>query len=372
LWWLLRDTPARREDFKKIINDVNVRFPLKFCAHRWAENVNVIRRALDIWPAIEKYVKHVQEPHNAKIKPSSASYKTIEKAIHNPLTTCRLQFALSLALQLHPFQTKFQSDWPLVTLLPEAVGALLTSVLARFIKHSVLQPAQNNWKELLKIDVSQCSNYRQLDDIDYGFSAKTSLSNLPSTVPPSKILEFKTFCRKSLVALTEKLLKHNPLRHSFLCNMESLSPSAIIRDPDAASQRFENILLQMIRDRRLTTEKCDEVLSQYRQFILSSDVSKFNASTDRLDDFYNSVLYGNDPLRALLDVINTLLALSHGQATFERGFSVNKNMLREGLSSDTIISLRQVSFSIRDVFIVWLCFSFALVFLIFSGSRCSC
>jgi hypothetical protein len=245
-------------------------------------------------------------------------------------------------------------------------------VLARFIKHSVLQPAQNNWKELLKIDVSQCSNYRQLDDIDYGFSAKTSLSNLPSTVPPSKILEFKTFCRKSLVALTEKLLKRNPLRHSFLCNMESLSPSAIIRDPDAASQRFENILLQMIRDRRLTTEKCDEVLSQYRQFILSSDVSKFNASTDRLDDFYNSVLNGNDPLRALLDVINTLLALSHGQATVERGFSVNKNMLREGLSSDTIISLRQVSFSIRDVFIVWLCFSFALVFLIFSGSRCIC
>jgi hypothetical protein len=178
LWWLLHDTPARREDFKKIIKDVNVRFPLKLCAHRWAENVNVIRRALDIWPAIEKYVKHVQEPHNAKIKPSSASYKRIEKAIHNPLR-CRLQFALSLALQLHPFQTKFQSDWPLVPLLPEAVGALLTSVLARFIKHSVLQPAQNNWKELLKIDVSQCSNYRQLDDIDYGFSAKTSLSNLP-------------------------------------------------------------------------------------------------------------------------------------------------------------------------------------------------
>jgi hypothetical protein len=133
-------------------------------------------------------------------------------------------------------------------------------VLARYIKHSVFQPAQNNWKALLKTDVSQCSNYRQLYDIDYGFSTKTSLSNFLSTVPPSKILEFKTSCRKSLVALTEKLLKRNPLRHSFLCNMLSVSPSAIIRDP--ASQRFENILLQMIRDRRLTTKKCDEVLSQ--------------------------------------------------------------------------------------------------------------
>ena len=41
-WWLFKDSPARREDFTEVTRSSI--FPLKFCSHRWVENVQVAER----------------------------------------------------------------------------------------------------------------------------------------------------------------------------------------------------------------------------------------------------------------------------------------------------------------------------------------
>ena len=48
LYYLYKDTPARREDFTTATGS-NV-FPLKFSGHCWVENVAVAERAMEIWP----------------------------------------------------------------------------------------------------------------------------------------------------------------------------------------------------------------------------------------------------------------------------------------------------------------------------------
>ena len=49
LYYLFKDAPARREDYTRIL-------PLKFCGHRWLENVPVCERALALWQSIEAFV----------------------------------------------------------------------------------------------------------------------------------------------------------------------------------------------------------------------------------------------------------------------------------------------------------------------------
>eukprot|EP00117_Sycon_ciliatum_P040123 scpid49772/ scgid29541/ len=46
LHWLFHDDPARREDYVELSGSST--FPLKFCGHRWLENVPVAERLLDI------------------------------------------------------------------------------------------------------------------------------------------------------------------------------------------------------------------------------------------------------------------------------------------------------------------------------------
>ena len=44
LYWLFKDSPARRQDFVSITGSSV--FPKQFCSHRWVENVTVVERAL--------------------------------------------------------------------------------------------------------------------------------------------------------------------------------------------------------------------------------------------------------------------------------------------------------------------------------------
>lgn len=38
--WCLKDTPARRDDYAKAVNNENPLMPLRFCKTHWTENVN--------------------------------------------------------------------------------------------------------------------------------------------------------------------------------------------------------------------------------------------------------------------------------------------------------------------------------------------
>ena len=108
LWQLFHDIPARREDFVKLTGSTV--FPLKFCPHRWVEDVVVAEWAHQMWPNIKKYVSSFRAP--PKKAPQTASYATIKEACEDPLTVTKLEFFITVAKQLQPFLLKFQTDAP--------------------------------------------------------------------------------------------------------------------------------------------------------------------------------------------------------------------------------------------------------------------
>ena len=96
-------------------------FPLKFCPHRWVEDVVVAERTHQMWPNIQKYVSSFRAiPKKA---PQTASYTTIKEACEDPLTMTKLEFFISVAKPLQPFLLKFQTDAP--------NGSILGTVIER-------------------------------------------------------------------------------------------------------------------------------------------------------------------------------------------------------------------------------------------------
>lgn len=101
---LFLDAPARREDFVAVTGQSP--FPLKFCAHRWIENVRVIEQVLLLWSDVKEYVE-VARSKGVNL-PKCASFQNLLDFCCDPLAIAKLKFALAVAVALQPFLTVFQ------------------------------------------------------------------------------------------------------------------------------------------------------------------------------------------------------------------------------------------------------------------------
>ena len=65
--------------------------------------------------------------------------------------------------------------------------------------------------------------------------------------------------------------------------------------------------------------------------------ASFNEENDRFDMFYFST-FNMGKYKELSIILKTILALSHGNASVERGFSVNKNMANVNISQESSVA----------------------------------
>lgn len=66
------------------------------------------------------------------------------------------------------------------------------------------------------------------------------------------------------------------------------------------------------------------------------------SENSRLDTFFFNEIGTNKEYGILFTVIKLCLSLSHGQATVERGFSLNTNLIVENLQEESIVAQRIV------------------------------
>jgi len=80
----------------------------------------------------------------------------------------------------------------------------------------------------------------------------------------------------------------------------------------------------------------------------SEKFSNLNLSTDRLDELFSTHM-NTEPYQRLFKVVPLLLVLSRGQASVERGFSVNKELEVENLSNQSHVAQRLVCDHVKAV-----------------------
>ena len=111
---------------------------------------------------------------------------------------------------------------------------------------------------------------------------------------------------------------------------------------------------QLVAVRRIKESDCDALIQKYTCFLDnirtfgSEKFSNFNLSTDRLDELFSTHM-NTEPYRRFFKAVQLLLVLSHGQASVERGFSVNKELEVENPSNQSLVAQRLVCDHIKAV-----------------------
>lgn len=347
LWYLFADSPARREDYTAITD--SKQFPLRFCSTRWVEDVPVAERAIDIWTNICRYIDSVCSRPKSK-QPSSSSFAQVVKATHDVLTLPKLHAFVRIAKYLSPFLSSFQSDSPLVPFLATELYVVLNNLLESVANRSVMDSL--SMSSVVTLDLDDKNVLKVPKKITIGFACNEALKK--ANLSEAKLVEFKTECRTFYVTTAKKMIERSPLGLPIVRNMACLNPKTISTEhSDKQIKMFDNILSKMVRLKLLKTGECDDLIDEHKCFIKfiqqehKEEFMEFSMSEGtRLDNFLQKFLEKPKYLK-LWNFVKTLLILSHGQASVERGFSVNKDILRTNLTEKNLVALRLVSDSVQ-------------------------
>lgn len=117
-------------------------------------------------------------------------------------------------------------------------------------------------------------------------------------------------------------------------------------DKEGCCAKFNVVLSKLVKCRRLNIRACDSLVLQYSEFLdlaikaEKSAFEEFNFKVDRLDIFLQKQIGSVSSLSKLWDLLRELLILSNpSQATVERGFSVNWQVMIKNSKEQTFTKI---------------------------------
>ncbi|KAG1651529.1 Structural maintenance of chromosomes flexible hinge domain-containing protein 1 [Nymphon striatum] len=344
LYYLFKDAPARKEDYVNVTSATLM--PLKFVKHRWLENVPVCQRALDTWDSIVKFVKATQS--GQLNKPNNKSYEIVKECVNDKCFLAKLHFFKCIASLLQPFLKKYQTDKPMMPFISDDLCMIIRTLMRRFIKNEYLECSN---EKLIKIDVSDKNLQVNYKKIDIGYASEKLKNVKPSE---REILEFRMECKACLVDLLKKLLEKCPATYSLVRHLSCLNPVNMASDKEVCSAKFKKVLMLLLSSGRISEKDCDPLLQEYGLFLDNIPVfgtikfSNFDNSTNRLDSLFFEYMSGPNYIQ-LLSVVKLILVMSHGQASVERGFNINKEIEVENMKEHTLVARRMVCDHVNTV-----------------------
>ena len=126
-------------------------------------------------------------------------------------------------------------------------------------------------------------------------------------------------------------------------------------DKGGCFAEFKVVLKKLVECQRLNIRDCYSLVLLYSKFldlatkVETSAFEEFNFKVDRLDLFLQKHIGSVRSLSKLWDLLRKLLILSHGQATVERGCSVNRQVMIENMKEQTCIAQRTIHDHIQSI-----------------------
>ena len=169
-----------------------------------------------------------------------------------------------------------------------------------------------------------------------------------------QVFEFRRSCKAFLITMVKKLVDKSFLTYPLVRYMNFLDPRIFFAKKETSAEKCTRILHIMSEAGCITANECDKVMHQFNHFhdnsfTADSEAFKgFSVETGRVDTFYFDRLANKADLKELWRVVK-FLALSHGQATVERGFSSNKEVMVENLAQHSLVAQRVICDHVRSV-----------------------
>ena len=117
---------------------------------------------------------------------------------------------------------------------------------------------------------------------------------------------------------------------------------------DACLLKFGGLVDILYEHKRLSLNDAEDAKSQYEEFMSNvvrpngDEFAKFDFASHRVDKFLSNYLAASEKYAMLWKVYIFVFVLSHGQASIERGFNVNGEVLVENLGEESLVSQRLV------------------------------
>ena len=144
--------PVRREDYISAAGQ-NAQYPLRFCKHRWLENVSVAQRAIDVLPSVQTFVKASRKEKRIQTK----SFEVVSDAISDLLLEAKLSCFVSIASLVEPFMVLYKSDKQMLPFISSDMDKLIGQIMRQFIKSKIIDEASTT----LQLFEYWCDKYRQ-------------------------------------------------------------------------------------------------------------------------------------------------------------------------------------------------------------------
>ena len=155
------------------------------------------------------------------------------------------------------------------------------------------------------------------------------------------LIHFKTDVKHFYKALVGKLVERSSLTYELVNKLDSLNPHTIAnRSLSTLGKKFEGVLMYLNDAKLMTVDRCDDGKREYKLFVEKTkqdyheEPKDFDVKTDRLDDFFKNACPSND-FPMMWNILEIVFILSCGNAEVERGFSVNKDILKDNMSRET-------------------------------------
>lgn len=331
LFYLFQDSPARREDFMKITNCSAL--PLKFCGHRWLENIPAAERAIAIWPAILEYI--ISAKNGKIVEPTCKSFKTVSAYEKDILILAKLQCFVFIAKILRPFLTKFQKDEPLSPFLAKDLFQMVKRMYSLILDPDYMVTLTKPAKVQSPKDIDK-KHYLHHKKIQIGHQAETAVEKEKKKASELQIMEMRIGFQAAVKGCISKILDKSPLKYKFCQDISCLDPENM--RSDSAPAAFKSAVKHLNTQGWIADSEVDECIFQFNTLRDRLGHIPFLA-TDRLDIFLGEHL---EDLPELKKVVNVILILSHGNAEVERGFSVNKEVTVENLHEESLVARRLI------------------------------
>lgn len=170
-----------------------------------------------------------------------------------------------------------------------------------------------------------------------------------SNVSDKEKLQFLFECRGAIIGMIDKIRKKCPIAYALCRDLKCLDPQVILFEKETELVKcFTNVLKFVYEADLIDFQKCDDAIHEYGEFLVyaktEADFLKFMKydSNSRLDVLFKKHMGDNMQFTHCWIIVNKVLLLSHVQASVERGFSTNKEMLRDNMQDDTVVALRLV------------------------------
>ena len=312
-------------------------FPEKFCQTRWVEDVKIANRALVVWPSIKKYVRATEALPKSK-RPSCASYCVLLNATKDPLIPAKFQAFKAAAAELIYFLEAFQADKPMLPFLHQYLHEIYRKTLEKVVPPKSLDNL--SFGQMMELDLSDDRVVRSAKYVELNFATKEALRN--AEVDDQKMLLFKMDVKHLHIGMLDKIKERSSLKYDLTNAVDCLNPHTIAkRSPATLKGKMETLLMQMTTAKLLSVDQCDIIEREFTDFVevvksrSREEFASFDIKTDRLDTFMNEFCsaqkYGE-----LWKLFKIVFILASGNADVERGFSVNKDLLKDNMKEATI------------------------------------